>query len=128
VHAANHAFLRLSWLVDVKRFLALVPLDWELLASRARQAELVRPLRATLSLAERLMGARVPQAARSLRSFRGLVDPLVFSEDRLASAEWASKQIPAFLLHLYLAQTPRQIARHVFAGAKRALRRARSRS
>lgn len=125
VHAATHAFLRVSWLMDLRLFIDARPqLDWALLVERAREAELVRPLRAALVLAQRL-GARVPPL--SLRwSLRERTDDLVFSDENVASARWASAKVPAFLLHLYLAQTPGQVVRHVWAGTQRALRRARA--
>ncbi|MFT3714289.1 MAG: nucleotidyltransferase family protein [Archangium sp.] len=129
VHAATHSFLRLSWLVDLKRFVALVPLDWELLVSRARRIRLVRPLRVALELSQRLLDAPIPpRAQRLLSSFsvRAPLDRVVFSEERVASGDWAREQVPAFLLHVYLTQSPRQMAQHVFAGFKRAIRRARA--
>jgi hypothetical protein len=130
VHAATHAFLRVSWLLDVKRFLTVMPsLDWVELVRRAQAVSQLRSLRAALALSERLVGARLPDAARaalSRFSVRATFDPLVFSEAHVASADWASARIPSVLLHLYLTDSARLVASELFAGAKRALRRARS--
>ena len=130
VHAATHAFLRVSWLLDLKRFLEVTPsLDAAELVRRAGAVSQVRSLRAALALSERLVGARIPEGARaalSRFSVRATFDPLVFSEEHVASADWASARIPSVLLHLYLTESPRLVASELFAGAKRALRRARS--
>lgn len=129
VHAANHSFLRLSWLLDLKAFLLTAgSLDWSAIATRARAANMRRPAAVALRLSERLLGAKLPPEAAQCfpRSLRGRLDPLIFSPEVLASAKWASEKVPAFMLHLFLTDTPGQISRHVFDGAQRALRRSRA--
>ncbi len=129
IHAANHSFLRLSWLLDVKCFLVAYPsLNWGVMASRARQVNMQRALTVALRLAQRLLDARLPPEANAeLRpSYRSHLDEFVFSEARVISAQWSEARVPAFLLHLFLTDTSAQVARHVFDGALRASRRARS--
>ena len=63
VHAGIHSYNNgLRALVDVAESIDRLPLDWELLAGRARQFRVVRPVWLTLFLAHRLLGAAVPEA------------------------------------------------------------------
>ena len=125
-HAANHGFLRLSWLVDLGALLERGPaLDWGLMRARAAEAGFVVPVATSLWLVEDLLSVRLPAGARA--SFprskrRWLGDRALFSPRRVASAELSEGRLSSFLLRLYLVDSPRQAGRHVVEGARRAWR------
>lgn len=95
VHAAKHLFGRLSWLFDVKRFLARYELRWEELWESAREQSLAQPTWIALSVAERAVGARVPPGALA-----GWVPPVsrrwlaerLFSDRRLVESPWDERR------------------------------------
>ncbi len=125
-HAANHAFLRLSWLVDLQRYLALAPgLDFGLMAERARRAGFHTAVTTAFALVERVLHTPLPSAA--LRHFptrdSRALDAWLFSPERLASAELSDHPLAAFLLRLWLVDSPAHGVRHLVEGARRALRR-----
>lgn len=128
-HAANHAFLRLSWLLDLQRFLAARPgLDFALMAARAHRAGFHTAVTTSLVLLTRVLGVTLP--APALRHFppralRAPADAVLFSKDRLASAQLSEHWLAAFLLRLWLVDSPAHAARHLLEGARRSLRRAR---
>lgn len=123
VHAANHGFLRASWLVDLRQYLVRYPaLDWAVIRARAARAGFLIPLVTTLGLLEHLLEVELPpEARRQLRPsrWRALVDPRVFSAERVADARWSNDRVASFLLRLYLVDSPGQGLRHVFEGARR---------
>ncbi|MBI5478152.1 MAG: nucleotidyltransferase family protein [Deltaproteobacteria bacterium] len=129
-HAANHAFLRASWLVDLQRFLAHHPaLDWAEMAARAERAGFRTAVATTLALLERLLEVRLPEAAQ--RAFplgrgRRLVDRLAFSPASLDSSALAGHHLGSFLLRLLLVDSAGHGLRHLVDGARRYLRRARA--
>lgn len=129
-HAANHAFLRLSWLVDLLRFVERHPaLDWAAVAARARAAGFTAPLATALALTERLFDLQLPEAARRALprpAWRRALDARLYSDARLVSAVWSQEKGPAILLRLYLVDTSGQAARELLSGARRWLRRRRS--
>jgi hypothetical protein len=128
-HAANHAFLRASWLVDLERFLATQrPLDWTLVADRAHRAGFGRALAVTLAVLSRALAAPLPPEAAAvgrLASSTDFVDRRVFSAGVLASARLAEAQLGNFLVRLWLVDGPRYGLRHLGEGAQRWLRRRR---
>ena len=64
-HAAKHVWGRLIWLCDIARVMSLPTLDWNWIASQAKDLGIVRILRVTMLLANRLLGATIPAAAQA---------------------------------------------------------------
>jgi hypothetical protein len=126
-HAANHAFLRASWLVDLERYLHTSPgLDWNVMGTRARASGFSSAVAASLSALERLMGVALPPSAT--RAFpvpwgRRLVDRWLFSPQRLIAANLSSNHLASFLLRFWLVDSPAHGARHLVDGARRLRRR-----
>lgn len=127
IHAANHAFLRLSWLVDLERYLTLEPsLDWGLMRLRAERAGFVVAMTTTLTLLERLLAVQLPYAAR--RHFPQTLLPralsaLAFSKRQVTSARLAEHWLAAFSLRLLLVDRAPFGLRHLVDGTRRYLRR-----
>lgn len=127
VHAANHAFLRVSWLVDLERYLHASPaLDWGLIGARARAGGFTSAVASTLSLLERLMGVELP--APAVRAFpvpwlRRVVDGQLFSRQRVVSGNLAGSHLASFLLRFWLVDSPAHGVRHLVDGARRVRRR-----
>ena len=65
VHAAKHVWERLVWLCDIARIMRLPILDWTWIASQAKALGIVRILRVTMLLANRLLSATIPAAAQA---------------------------------------------------------------
>ena len=55
-HAAKHVWGRLVWLCDIARMMNLPTLDWSWIASQAQALGIVRIMRVTMLLANRLLG------------------------------------------------------------------------
>lgn len=64
-HAAKHVWGRLIWLCDIARLMAQPTLDWSGIGARARSLGLVRILRVTMLLANRLLDANIPAVAQA---------------------------------------------------------------
>jgi hypothetical protein len=62
-HAAKHAWGRLVWLCDIARVINLPTLNWSWIASQAEALGIVRIVRVTMILANRLLGTVIPPAA-----------------------------------------------------------------
>jgi len=62
-HAAKHVYGRLIWLCDLARLIGRQDLDWDWLQSQAEALGLVRIVRVTLELANRLLQAPLPAEA-----------------------------------------------------------------
>jgi hypothetical protein len=63
LHAAKHVWGRLIWLCDLARISNLRTLDWKWIGDRAQKLGIVRILRVTLLLAEKLLGSPPPASA-----------------------------------------------------------------
>lgn len=127
-HAANHGFLRLSWLVDLAAFLERFPsMDWSSMHTRARDARLAVPVATALGLLERVFEVSLPDGARRFVRpvTRRVADAQLFSLTRLGDARWSSHKLASFLLRLYLVDSVGQGARHLFDGATRFVRQRR---
>lgn len=126
-HAANHTFLRASWLVDLQQFLRVFPaLDFPRMAVRARDAGFTEAVTTTLGLLERLLEVQLPPTAR--RHFpvgsRRALDPFVFSGPRVEAARWSTDALAGFALRLWMVDSPTHGLRHVSDGVVRYVRRA----
>lgn len=63
LHAAKHVWGRLIWLCDLARISNLPTLNWKWIGDRARELGVLRILRVTLLLAQKLLGSPLPAAA-----------------------------------------------------------------
>jgi hypothetical protein len=63
LHGAKHVWARLIWLCDLERIMGLATLDWQTIALQAKILGVVRILRITIQLANRLLEAPIPSAA-----------------------------------------------------------------
>ena len=63
LHAAKHVWGKLIWLCDLARIAAMPTLDWKCIGEQARELGIVRILRVTLRLAEKLLDTPLPAAA-----------------------------------------------------------------
>lgn len=127
-HAANHAFMRAAWLVDLQQYLLRFPrLDFEVMAVRAADAGFTAAVSATLGLLEELLHVALPESAhRAFPIRRGLrrLDGVVFSADRVESGALAQHALSGFALRLFMVDSPARGALHVADGAMRYARRA----
>ncbi len=122
VHAANHGFLRASWLVDLQRYLVTQPpLDGAALLARAEAAGFARAYAGALHALEASLGVQPPGVAR--RGVRGRVDALVFCPLVLATGRLGEDPALSFLARLWLVDGPRNGLRHLTDGAQRWRRR-----
>ncbi len=128
VHAANHAFLRASWLVDLHRFVRQVPaLDFSKVAQLARDAGFTAPYAAALDALQTAFGHEtISTHARALAGherLRHLVNAKVFSAENLAAAQFAEGTVAPFLIRVWLTDSPARVGQQVSFGVKRWLRR-----
>lgn len=65
LHAAKHGWARLVWLCDLARMMGHATLDWQAIASQATALGVVRILRVTMLLANRLLSAPIPPVAET---------------------------------------------------------------
>ncbi len=65
VHAAKHLWGRLIWTCDLARLMSRPDLNWSAIAEQARELGIVRIVRVTMILANRLLDAEIPTAAQS---------------------------------------------------------------
>jgi hypothetical protein len=56
LHAAKHAWARLSWICDINRAVRSQAIDWSVVEERARQLGIVRVLTIGLRIAEKVLG------------------------------------------------------------------------
>lgn len=131
IHAANHAFLRVSWLIDLQRYLErCAPLDWSIMSTRARAAGFYTAMCTTLWLLETLLHVELPRGARRHftreSTLRRFADTQLFSKARVTSAKLSEHWLSAFLLRLWLVDSAAHGARHLLEGARRYLRRTHS--
>lgn len=128
-HAANHAFLRASWLVDLQRYLSRAGgFDWERMASRSREAGFHTAVATALELVEQLLKTPLPEEAR--RAFlvprlRRAIDRRLFAGPLVESARLSDHRVGAFLVRLWLVDSPAHGVRHLLDGARRFIRRSR---
>ena len=63
-HAAKHVWGRLVWLCDIARIMSVPTLDWTWIASQAQELRIVRIVRVSMLLANRLLDAAIPPGAQ----------------------------------------------------------------
>lgn len=124
-HAAQHLFLRVAWLYDLKLLVGRERLDWDRVAALARASSLRASTHAALLLAREKLDAAVPaEALRALAPTRlhaGAVRR-AFSDRQLVSAELARSKA-ASALRATLSDDPVRAARHLAQGLARNVRR-----
>lgn len=129
-HAANHAFLRVSWLIDLQRYLARAgSFDWPRMAERCREAGFHTAVATSLELVEQLLRTPLPDGARRafrVRRLRRAVDRRLFAGPLVESARVSDHRLGAFLVRLWLVDSPAHGVRHLFDGARRFIRRSRA--
>lgn len=107
-HAAKHVWGRLIWLCDLARMMSLSSLDWSWIGSQARELGIVRILRVTMLLANRLLDAAIPPAAQvnfpEVAATLSLVDEI---QTQIASgAEYNVESQAYFRLMMRLRERP----------------------
>lgn len=126
VHAANHGFLRLSWLYDVSKYLERYPkLDWPEMAQQARAVGHFVAVAATLQLVTEIFQTPLSSAARvafELGPVRQRLLARLFSQQRVMDSVWSQHRVGNFLLRMCLVDSAGQGARHLLEGSQRALR------
>jgi len=63
-HAAKHVYGRIIWLCDLAQLMSLPTLDWDWIGPQSKDLGIVRILQVTMQLANRLLGAAIPEAAQ----------------------------------------------------------------
>ncbi|MFZ5470299.1 MAG: nucleotidyltransferase domain-containing protein [Myxococcota bacterium] len=127
-HAAQHCFLRLGWLVDLK-FLLGRPLNEQRVVELAQEVGMSGAVFAALTALQTALHFPVPwrlMDGLSPSRWRNILVAAAFTEERLVSASLAQKKLPAFAVRTLLADSLPNMARHSAEGALRALRRAMS--
>jgi len=76
LHAAKHVWGRLIWVSDLARIIALPTLNWQWIGEQARKMGIVRVLRVTLILANRLLETPIPTPAQANLPDDAAVQPL----------------------------------------------------
>ncbi len=126
VHAANHAFLRASWLVDLQRFAQKSPPQWERVAQLAKQVGFTVPYAAALDVLQvafdRPLSAQTRQTAGH-QHLRPLVHERLFSPAHLAAADFAEGRFAPYLIRVWLVDSPARGLTQLLGGAKRFARR-----
>ena len=64
-HAAKHVWGRLVWLCDIARIMHLPDLNWRWIGSQANDLGIVRIVRVSMLLANRLLGTAIPASAQA---------------------------------------------------------------
>lgn len=130
-HAANHSFLRLSWLLDLQRYLAVYPdLDWPEMGRRCRAAGFQAAVAASLWVLEAALRVRLPAAAHAefpVRGWRKRGHGWLFSAAHVEAADLSAHPWAGFGLRVWLVDSPAAGLRHLADGALRLLRRLRAR-
>lgn len=126
LHAAQHLFLRLSWLYDLKLVARSPALDWHRVVRLAETSGMRPAAFAAFHLAQLAVGAAVPTfVLEQLRPpiwQRALIERL-FTERELVAARISGNRHLAFLMRSALAEGATRAARHLAEGFARECRR-----
>jgi putative nucleotidyltransferase-like protein len=76
VHAAKHVWAKLGWLCDIAQMAKSMHLDWQVIECKARALRIERILALNFLLAERLLGADIPERVSSYIKSDGATRPL----------------------------------------------------
>jgi hypothetical protein len=107
-HAAKHVWGRLIWLCDIARIMSFPSLDWGWIGSQARLLGIVRILRVTMLLANRLLDVAIPPAAQAnLREDAATLSLVDEIQTHIASgAEYNVESLAYFRLMMRLRERP----------------------
>jgi hypothetical protein len=127
VHAAQHLFLRLGWLLDLKLLLLAHPqIDAREVESIARSSGMSSAIWLSLFAAQRAVGLELPpsllQGLRPSR-WKSIAGAQLFSEERLVSASLARSPSLAFAVRSAMAEGAVRMGRHAVEGVFRRSRR-----
>lgn len=129
-HAANHAFLRASWLVDLQRALARRgDFDWARMSAACRAAGFHSAVSAALWVLREALQTTLPSAARhhfATGLARRMTNARIWSPQHLEAADLAEGRWSGFAMRLWLVDSPRDGLRHAVDGGRRWFRRLRS--
>ncbi len=126
VHAANHAFLRASWLVDLQQYVRRTPLAWATAAQLARRLEFSVAYASALEVLRTVMRVDLPKEAwlgLPTHRVRSAIHPLLFSAENLASAAVADSAQGSAAVRVWLSDSPRRALNEVRHGLLRLGRR-----
>ena len=113
VHAAKHAWTRLSWLADVARLIETRTINWEHVEREADRMHVRRIVAITFLLAHQILGSQLPEATgrfKADRQCQRIVDEVTAHMNR--DEEFSTKS-PAYF-HLMLAARERNVDRMRF--------------
>jgi hypothetical protein len=126
-HAANHGFLRASWLVDLQRALARRDtFDWAAMAARCRAAGFHAAVSAALLVLREALHVTLPFAAErhfSSGRLRALGTSRLFSAERLERAHLSESRVASVASRFWLMDSPRDGVTEAVGGARRLLKR-----
>lgn len=129
-HAANHAFLRASWLVDLERYLRLErPLDWPTMDRWCREAGFHDAVATALWVLRHHLCVALPSESAGffrLGRVKRAVAAALFSAGHLEAADLSSHRLWSFGLRLALVDSPRHGLRHGTDGVRRLVRQLRA--
>jgi hypothetical protein len=113
-HAAKHAWVRLGWLRDIAAVLQQ-PADWNLV-EHARTLGIRRMVAVSLLLAQRLLGASIPDSVRELSRADREVEDLSerIARDLPGAEEYNSESVQYFGLMLRLRERTRDQLKFLF--------------
>jgi hypothetical protein len=126
VHAANHGFLRLFWLLDLATFMQTTVVDLHAVSALAKRGHLRRALALALCLANRYFGAdNALEIAQSFGDVRGLelLSKTLFTNRLLESAALSQHRQAAVALRLAILDDGFQAIRAIRDGVSRAFAR-----
>jgi Uncharacterised nucleotidyltransferase len=124
-HAAQHLFLRIGWLHDLKLLAARERLDWDRVVLLAKESSLRAATHAGLFLASEALGAEIPArtlAALAPTRLHGRAVRRAFTDEQLVSAALATSK-SASALRALLSDNPVRAARHLAEGMVRNVKR-----
>jgi hypothetical protein len=108
VHAAKHVWERLIWICDLARLMNLPTMDWDSISSRATRLGVLRIVNISALLANRLLGAEIPERAgkwfAERESGRSLVSRL--QRHVMSAADFNIESFSYFHLMMQLRERP----------------------
>ncbi len=107
-HAAKHVWGRLVWLCDLARIMRLPTLNWSSIGSQAQTLGIVRILRVSMLLANRLLGLPIPAAAQASLPEDAETHALVeeIQPHIVSEANYNVESVPYFRLMMRLRERP----------------------
>lgn len=118
VHAAQHVFLRLNWLYDLKLFLDRTEIDWARVSAIARAAGMVPAVYAALHAVGVTFGGTVPDAAPRPALWQRTLIHRLFTAHHLVEGTLPGHKVSRWLAHAALAQGPLRMGRDALDALK----------